>query len=663
MPKEDRSEYNKKRRKMLFWGYTFVGVALVVFALFVFRIIHIQNANTQELKDNVISKNYREAILKAARGNLFASDGSILATTIMKYNIFIDFKTMRDTLYKNNMKELSDSLSLMFGKRPSYFTSIFAREKRSKNQYYSLVRGLDFDEYDRIRKFPVFSYGKSKSGFIVERSYSRELASSKIGLGTIGIDEEYSQSGFEGAFSNYLKGVDGTRLEQKINSRQWKPIDYWKVNEPIDGMDVYTSLDIRIQDIVHSALKKQLVAFDADHGSVVVMERHTGKVRAMVNLRRTSPETYVDTYNYAIKDAIETGSIFKPVSLLAAIDDGFVNENTKINIGGSYWVYAGQRITDTHEGDMYNISDILAYSSNIGIAKVITEHYSENPNIFFNHLRRWKLFDKMNIDFSGIAHPKIITPEHKRWNKATLASISYGYSTNISQLQLATFYNGIANGGKMLKPLFIDKIMKDGRVVYVAKPEVMLNKMASDKAIKMLTNALVQAVERGTAKSIYTPNLKIAGKTGTSRFEYWKEGPMKYISSFAGFFPADDPKYTCIVFINQPDPKKGFYGSMVAAPVFKEIAGKIFLKTPINAEILPNSTNLKASLQKEYKKILFVRNEMPNLVGLPGMNVISELENLGYRVHYTGAGKVLEQFPLQKTKIKTGQKIYLKLQN
>jgi len=663
MPKKDISEFNKKRKKMLFWGYVFVGVALVVFTLFIFKIILIQNANTQELKDNIISKNYREATLKAARGNLFTSDGSILATTLMKYNIFIDFKTMKDNIYKNNIKELSDSLSLMFGKTPQYFKNKFAREKTSKNQYYSLVRGLDFDEYNKIRRFPIFNHGKSKSGFIVERSYHREIASSKIGLGTIGIDKEYSQSGFEGAFSKYLKGIDGTRLEQKINSSQWKPIDYWKENEPVDGMDVYTSLDIRIQDIAHSALKKQLVEFDADHGSVIIMERHTGKVKAMVNLRKINQKTYVDTYNYAVKDAIESGSIFKPISLLVALDDGFVDENTKINIGGNSWVYAGQRITDTHKGDMYDLSDILAYSSNIGVAKVITKHYSENTDIFFNHLRRWKLFDKMDIELPGIANPKIITPEHKRWNKATLASISYGYSTSISQLQLATFYNGIANGGKMLKPLFIDKIMKDGRIIYTAKPEIISDKMASEKAIKMLTNALVKAVEKGTAKSIYTPNLKIAGKTGTSRFEYWKEGPMKYISSFAGFFPADDPKYTCIVFINQPDPKKGYYGSMVAAPVFKEIAGKIFLKTPINAEILPKHSTLKDPLYRRPKEISFVQNEMPNLVGIPGINVIPKLENLGYQVQYTGVGKVLEQFPLQKTKIKPGQKIYLKLQN
>jgi len=661
MPKKEVNEYDKKRKKMLFWGYAFVGIALVVFALFIFKIILIQNANTQELKDNIISKNYRKTTLKAARGNILASDGSMLATTIMKYNIFIDFKTMRDTIYKNNIKTLADSLSIMFGKPPRYFINNFAKEKKAKNQYYSLVRGLDFDQYDRIKKFPIFNQRKSTSGFIVERTFRRELASSKIGLGTIGVDNDYSKSGLEGAFSKYLKGVDGTRLEQRINSKQWKPIDYWKVNEPIDGMDVYTTLDIRIQDIAHSALKKQLIEFNADHGSVIVMESHTGKIKAMVNLTRTRPNNYVDTYNYALKDGIESGSIFKPISLLAALDDGFVDENTKIDIGGSSWIYAGQRITDTHEGNMYDISDILAHSSNIGVAKVITKHYADNPDIFFNHLRRWKLFDKMNIELPGIAQPKIITPEHKRWNKATLASISYGYSTNLNQIQLTTFYNGIANGGKMLKPIFIDKISKEGKIVYSAKPEIISQKMASDKAIKTLTDALVKAVERGTAKSIYTPNLKIAGKTGTSRFEYWKEGPMKYISSFAGFFPADDPKYTCIVFINQPDPKKGFYGSTVAAPVFKEIAGKIFLKTPINAEILPNYTYKK--IPNIHKKISFAKNEMPNLIDLPGMNVIPELENLGYNVHYSGVGKILEQFPSHKTKIKTGQKIYLKLQN
>lgn len=660
-----QNEFEAKRAKALRWGYLFTGFASVLFLVFLGRILFLQNTNVQEIKDDYINKNYREAKLKAARGNLFAADGSILATTVMRYDVYLDFKIMKDTVYSNNISALTDSLSKMFGKPRSYFRDRFDQQRKAKNQYYSLVKGLDFDDYDRIRQFPIFKKGKNRGGFIVDRNYRRELATTQIGAGTIGMDNGVTKSGLEGAFSKYLTGTDGTRLEQRINSSQWKPIDYWKVNEPIDGQDVYTTIDIRIQDIAHSALEKQLINYDADHGSVVVMEVSTGKVKAMVNLRRTEPGLYVDAYNYALKDATEPGSTFKTVSLLAAMDDGFINENTTVDIGNGVWVYGKQRIRDDHGGGTYEIADVLAKSSNVGTAKLITQFYGEKPQVFLDHLRRWKMFERMDIELPGITKPYIVTPESKAWNMATLASLSYGYSSRFNLLQLTTFYNGIANKGKMLKPLFIEKIMKDGQLLYAAEPKVMVKKMASPKSISMMTAALTQAVEKGTAKSIFTPNLKMAGKTGTAKFEYWKPGPPKYQASFAGFYPSDNPKYTCIVMINQPDNSKSFYGSTVAAPVFKEIAGKTFLKTPQNIEhemLVDKKVDL-SKMTTAPVKVAVRRNTMPNVTGLIGKNAIPQLENQGYRVDYKGVGKIKEQFPLAGTIINKNQRIYLQLQN
>ncbi|MCS4304254.1 peptidoglycan glycosyltransferase [Chryseobacterium pennae] len=662
---QKQNEYDNKRKKTLRWGYLFAVVALCVFVMFLARIVILQNTNVQEIKDDYINKNYREATLKAARGNLFASDGSILATTVMRYDIYLDFKTMKDTIYTNNIGALTDSLSKMFGKSRGEFRQKFDEQKKKKNQYYTLVKGLDFDQYDRIRNFPIFKRGKNKGGFIVDRNYKRELATSEIGAGTIGMDNGDLKSGLEGAFSKHLTGTDGKRLEQRINSSQWKPIDFWKVQEPIDGEDVYTTLDLRIQDIAHSALQKQLIHYEAKHGTVVVMEVETGKVRALVNLRRNESGEYEDSYNYALKDNIEPGSTFKTISLLAAMDDGFIDENTTVNVGNGVWTYAKQRISDGHGGGTYDISDVLAKSSNVGTAKLITKFYAEKPQIFLDHLKRWKLFDKMDIELPGITKPKILTPQNKRWNAATLASISFGYSSNVNLLQLATFYNGVANGGKMLKPLFIDKIMKDGKVMYTAKPEVMVNKMASEKAIKMMTNALTKAVEKGTGRSIFTPNLKMAGKTGTARFEYWLPGPMKYRASFAGFYPADAPKYTCYVMVSEPNTSIGFYGGPVAAPVFKEIAGKTFLKTPQNIEkemLVDKKVNLSKMVEPNVK-VAVNDKQMPNVVGLIGKNVIPQLENLGYRVDFKGVGRIKEQFPLEGTTISKNQRIYLSLQN
>ena len=659
------NEFENKRSKTLRWGYLFAGAAFILFVVFLGRIIMLQNTNVQEIKDDYINKNYREATLKAARGNLYAADGSILATTVMRYDVYLDFKTIKDTVYSNNIGALTDSLSKMFGKPRSYFRDRLDQQKKAKNQYYSLVKGLDFDEYDRIRKFPIFKKGKNRGGFIVDRNFKRELATTQIGAGTIGRDNGVAKSGLEGAFSKYMTGINGTRLEQRVNSSQWKPIDYWKVKEPVDGQDVYTTIDLRIQDIAHSALEKQLINFGADHGSVLVMEVATGKVKAMVNLKRTEPGTYVDSYNYALKDATEPGSTFKTVSLLAAMDDGFIDENTTVNVGNGVWTYAKQRISDGHGGGTYEIADVLAKSSNVGSAKLITQYYADKPQVFLDHLKRWKMFEKMDIELPGITKPFVVTPDNKRWNAATLASLSYGYSSRFNLLQLTTFYNGIANKGKMLKPLFIDKIMKDGQVLYSAKPEVMVKKMASEKAITMMTNALTKAVEKGTARSIFTPNLKMAGKTGTARFEYWKPGPAKYQASFAGFYPADNPKYTCIVMVNQPDPSKSYYGSTVAAPVFKEIAGKTFLKTPQNIEremLVDKKVDLSKMIEPN-EKITVRGKQMPKVVGLIGKNVIPQLENQGYRVDYKGVGRIREQFPVEGTKINKNQRIYLSLQN
>lgn len=665
-----QNKYENKRTKALRWGYIFVAVALVTFMVFIGRIVALQNdSNVKDIEKNYIQPNYKEDTVKAARGNLYASDGSILATTVIKYNIFIDFKVIKDTTYERNIAKLTDSLNKIFGKPRRQYRSVFDQQKKKNNQYYSLVTNLDFEQMNRLKRLPIFSsynpktkeYKKNRC-LIIEPNYKRILATNQIGSGTIGVDRGNIKSGFEGAFSKYLSGQDGFRLVQRVNATQWKPIDYWKVKEPIDGQDVYTTLDLRIQDIAHSALEKQLIAFQAHHGSVLVMEVETGKVRAMVNLRRNEDGQYVDAYNYALKDVTEPGSTFKVVSLLAAMDDGFVDENTKVDTGDGTWNYAGQKISDGHGGGLYEISDILAQSSNVGSAKLIVKSYAENPKIFINHLKRWKMFDKMELELPGVTKPFIVTPENPRWNKATLASLSYGYASSFNLLQLTTFYNGIANKGKMVKPLFIDKIMRDGKVVYEAKPEVMVNKMASDKAIKMMTEALTKAVEKGTAKSIFTPNLKMAGKTGTARFEYWKEGG-KYQASFAGFYPADNPKYTCMVMVNQP--QGNYYGGVVAAPVFKEIAGKTFLKTPLNMRedmLKDQKVDLKKMIVSN-PKIKINGGQMPELVGLIGKNIVPQLENLGYRVEYKGVGKILEQFPEAGTVMKKDQKIYLRMQN
>lgn len=654
---------HKRRKSTIRKGYIFMLAVLLLMIGFLVRLVTIQNTNVKEIEDKYINKNYRVDTLKAVRGNLYAADGSILATTVMRYDVYLDFKTMtkRDTLYTNNIDALTDSLARQFGKPKHFYRKTFDEQKKKKNQYFRLAQGLDFDQFDRLRKFPIFNKGKNKGGFIVERKYKRELATSEIGAGTIGMDDHRGKSGLEYAFTESLSGTDGMRLVQRVSANQWKPIDYWKIKEPIDGNDVYTTLDLRIQDIAHTALEKQLREYEAKHGTVVVMEVETGKVRAMVNLTKNTKGEYEDINNHAIRGMYEPGSTFKVISLLAAMDDGYIDENTTVNTNP--FKYAGVTLRDAHGGGVYEISDVLAKSSNVGTAKLITKFYGARPEVFFDHLRKWKMFEKLDLEIGGSIAPIIRTPKHKRWNKYDLASISYGYSTQFSILHLTTFYNAIANKGKMVTPLFIDKIMNNGQVIYEAKPKVLVNKIASDKAIQMMTSALTKAVEKGTARSIFTPNLKMAGKTGTARDE--RDGKLKYNASFAGFYPSDNPKYTCYVMVHAPNTSKGYYGGTVSAPVFKEIAGKTFLKTPQNIEnqmLVDKKVDL--SRYEHNRKKLSLKNEiMPEVKNLVGRDIIPQLENAGYRVEYKGVGKITSQLPLAGTKLKKNQRIYLTLQN
>lgn len=664
-----RNNNQQKEIEITRWyGRGLVVVIAFVFTIFLIRLVTLQNTNVEEIELKHIARNYRIDTLRAARGNLYATDGSILATTVMRYDVHLDFKSMtkKPAVYTQNIDALTDSLSRMFGKPKHYYRKMFDEQKEKQNQYFLLVRGLDFDEFDRIRKFPIFQKGKSKGGFIVDRRFKRELATSEIGAGTIGMDDHRGKSGLEAAFSKYLAGKDGTRFEQRINSKQWKPIDYWKINEPVDGQDVYTTLDLRIQDIAKTALVKQLQAYDAEYGTVVVMEVKTGKVRALVNLRIDKNGEYHDAYNYAIRDNIEPGSTFKVVSLLTAIDDGYIDANTTVDVGERQWIYKEQKITDDHpEVGKYDISSVLAKSSNIGTVKLLTKYYGAKQEVFLNHLKRWKLFDKMELEIPGSSTPKFVTPQHSRWNAAGIASITYGYNVDINVLQLATFYNGIANKGVMVKPLFIDKIKKDGQLLYEATPQVLVPKMASDEAINLMTKSLIKAVEKGTARSIFTPNLKMAGKTGTARYNYGGQpGGTKYRASFAGFYPADNPMYTCFVIINNPNQSKSYYGGKVAAPVFKEIAGKTFLKTPqnIEKEMLGDKAVSLAKLLPPQSKVSIKNSIMPEMKGMAGRDAIALLENAGYRTAYTGVGKVKDQLPLAGIPLKKGQRVYLTLE-
>jgi len=659
------------KKIILIKAYSISIILLIVALAVIFRIIQIQNAKSSDVyRDFAEKNNFRFKEIEAARGNLYSSDGVLLSTTILKYDIFIDFKTIKKDIFKDNITALSDSLAKILPKSSRQIQFEFQKQREKGNQYYRLFSNLNYNEFDRIKKFPIFNRGKNKGGFIIDKKPHRVRPIFGFGERTLGFDDSRGKAGIEGGVSEYLKGINGKRFEQKITTNEWKPIDNvnTEFKEPIDGNDVVSTIDMRVQDITFNALKNQLIKYEAEHGCAVVMEVKTGKILAMANLQTDGKGNYSDKRNFAVWEAAEPGSTFKTVSILAALDDGYINPKSVINVGEGVWKFYGKNIRDDEtvfNNGNYTITDILAHSSNVGTARIIQNYYGKSPENFIRKIDSWLLNKKVDIPIPGESLPYFPSENAIQKSKITLPWMSFGYGIKITPLQILNFYNAIANNGVMVKPRIIERIESKGKIIKNFKTEIIHKQIASQKAREQLIKMLTTAVEEGTSKSIFTPNLSMAGKTGTTQMEYWKGVKGKYKASFCGFFPAENPKYSCIVVIHHPNPKKSIYGGTVAAPIFKEIAGKVFLKSPLNLpkEIknLPNfhvNRNFKRTINlnlNENSKFL------PNLIGHYGKEIIPQLENIGIRVKYNGNGKIIKQSLPEGFKLKKGITIYLEL--
>lgn len=650
------------RKNLLMRGYL-VGFSLLLIAIgVIYSMGKIQVAEGEQLEE-FAQQSFRLATEPAERGNLYASDGDLLATTITVHNIYLDLSVIDDELFEGQVRNLSDSLSRMFSKPSSYFEEKLRAERKKKNRYMTLIKGLNYEEYQRIKSFPIFNRGQNKGGFIHETKPKRELVLADVGARTIGYDDNRGKAGLEGAYSKDLSGTEGRRWEQFMGRGQWRPFKSWE-QEPVEGSNVYTTIDAGMQIAAYSALQDQLIKFNADHGCVAVMEVETGKIRAIVNLKKITDSIYSDVLNYVVGEGAEPGSTFKTVSLLAGIENDKFTPQTTVETGSGRYRLYNRTISDTHGYGTLTVEGVLMKSSNIGTAKLINAAYGSDPQEYFDQLDKWKLTKPLGIDIAGEAAPQFHRPEDPSWSNITLPVMSYGYGFKLTPLQLLTFYNGIANGGTMLKPLFIDKIEKNdgGEINY--KPQVLVERMASPENIRAITEMLKKAVSDGTAKNIFTEHYEIAGKTGTARVEYWiKDQPMQYRASFAGFFPADNPKYTCVVIIHKPDRKKGYYGGGVTAPVFKKIADWVYSRTPKAAPAMPRLVDVKKNIQSTPGfKANYESKTIPNVVGKSGESVIPALENLGLDVRYTGVGKVVSQSIPAGIQFRKGQTIYLMLE-
>jgi cell division protein FtsI (penicillin-binding protein 3) len=499
----------------------------------------------------------------------------------------------------------------------------------------------------------------------MEQRTVREHPIGKIAERAVGYDDYRGRVGIEGSFYEFLRGKKGKRLKQKIAKGQWKPLNDNNEIEPIDGKDIITTIDLKIQDVAHHALLAQLEKFEADHGSVVVMETKTGEIKAISNLGRTSEGTYFEQRNYAIYESHEPGSTFKLMGMVVALEDKVIDTSDIIDTEKGVIRFHGKPVRDSHHGGYGEISAarVFEVSSNVGIVKIIDEHYKDHPEKFIQGLERMKVGQKIGLPIKGEGEPKIPNPKDKdTWNGLSLPWMAYGYGVSFTPLQTLTFYNAIANNGEMVRPRFVKEIRAQSNVVTRFEKEVIHPQICSQETIDKVKEMMLNVVKRGTAENIYDPNFSMAGKTGTCQTEYWTDD-TKYISSFVGYFPADEPKYSCIVVVHKPNKKKGYYGNIVAAPVFERIARKIYTDTPVVEEVKFTETANKMDEAYEgyYKKANETHTKVPDVKNMPGMDAISLLENMGFKVNFEGIGKVKSQSIKAGSNLKKGDIIKLEL--
>lgn len=655
----------------------FIAGCMFIFALaVVFKLLSIQFVQGDKYRKLAEKRTVKNVIIPANRGNVYSVNGNLLATSIPKYDIRFDAVTPATKTFEENLKPLSEALAKNSGKSVSYYQTELRKARANKNRYLLLARDIGYADYIKFRNFPLLKLGAFKGGLIVEQTTKREHPMGGIAQRTIGyerIDENgnVTRPGIDGAFGvKYLRGTDGKRWKQKIGKGQWKPIVDYNQVEPKDGLDVYTTIDVNIQDIAHHALLKQLEYYEAEHGCVVVMEVETGEIRAISNLGKTSKGTYYEKLNYAVGESHEPGSTFKVMALMAALEDKVIDTATVIDTKNGKKRFYGRTISDSHRGGYGEISaaKTLEVSSNIGLATIIDENYAKNPEKFLKTLRKWKLDQPLGISIIGEGKPVIPKPGDAIWSKNALPSMAYGYNMQLTPLQTLAFYNAIANNGELIKPRFINAVKEFDREVEVFEKEVLVNKICSEETLSKMKDILKNIVVRGTGKKLYSETFSMAGKTGTARTDYsdidkWNADP-KYISSFAGYFPAEKPKYSCIVVIHKPSTKVGYYGADVTGPVFKRIAQKIFTDTPIVNEIESLEVQ-NAAVEKEYENYYSTAQKyktiMPNVIGLPAMDAISLLENMAVNVEVkiSGSGIVKKQSVNQNTKLKNKQIIVL----
>jgi len=688
---------------------------MVLFALTVFgKLLHLQYVDGGEWRAMVDSLTIRERGIEAIRGNIYSNDGSLLATSVPEYELRFDAMAIpseADEVFNSKVDSLATRLSAHFKDKSSRQYLTLLKNARAKRQRYVLIkRNVSHQDLKVIKTFPMFHAfreGRKRysTSLVTVRENKRILPFTNLAARTIGYKNTKGDTvlvGLEGAYGKYIDGKSGSQLMQRIAGGVWVPVNREVEVAPVDGSDIISTLDVNMQDMAQRALEKQLIASDADNGCVVVMEVKTGEVRAIANFTRDKEGVFREKYNYAIAQGADPGSTFKLASYLALLDDGFVDTASTVDIGNGTYKVPAHTIRDSHapKKSVLTVKEAFEESSNVGVAKLINTYYGDKPAKYTSKLHLFGLGKPLGLQIPGEAVPWVKTPDSKTWSKLSLVQMAYGYELRLTPLQMLALYNAVANDGKLLAPLFVKEIRHLGNTVERFDAKVINKQIASKEAVRKMQAMLEGVMTEGTGRRLSSPLYTSAGKTGTAQMNDGARGygQRRYQSSFAGYFPAEDPKYSMIVVIRNP--RKGYYGGAIAGPVFKELADMIYANdltlhgTLASRKVNTSGTKLPLTLRgskeasntvyqalgfnpsnwntiaqavdSSAKAAPFVETQVkegvvPNVLGMGLSDAIFTMENAGFKTKVSGWGKVVNQSLVAGTKLKIGTPIELAL--
>ncbi len=700
-------------KRDILWRVALVYFGIIIFSIVIVgKLIYIQFAEGNQWKERAGRMTIRDITIEPNRGDIYASGNRLLATSLPHYEIRMDMRAagLTDKLFNDNIDSLCFSLAALFRDKPvSVYRSELISARKTWKRFHLIQRRVSFNQLKELKGFPLFRLGQNTGGLIVIQDNQRiqphgNLASRTIGYTTKG--ESGNVVGIEGAYDNYLRGVVGLKLMQRISGNAWMPVNDRNEVEPRDGIDVVTTVDVEIQDVATNALLRQLKAHRAHHGTAILMEVKTGEIKAIANLERDSRGEYSETYNYALGESTEPGSTFKLMSLAVAMEDGYVKLEDSIDTGDGEIYFYNQRIADSRQGGYGKITvqQVFEFSSNVGVAQIIDLFYRGREQDFINRLYRMNVNEKTGVEIRGEGVPDIKYPGDKLWSGISLPMMSIGYEVRMTPLQILTFYNAIANNGKMVKPKFVSALKYHGNPVEIFPTQVINPSILSPSTVKSARKMLEGVVESGTAINLRNANYKIAGKTGTAqianeKYGYKMNSRVSHQASFVGYFPADNPRYSCIVVVNSPS-NNVYYGNLVAGPIFREIADKVYatsldMHEPLVAKnhILndppfsksgnkndldlvfsyfgvpsvnddPASewvTTIKQDSVVRMSERIIIKEFVPNVVDMSLSDALYLLENHGLQVVARGRGKVNSQSVMPGSVATRGQRVILEM--